>query len=77
MSFVRRPGACVAPVQTRLRPPPTKSNRHESPPFILFGLVMGLVARAVMMPGRQSMGLLATALVGMAGSFVGGLVATL
>jgi uncharacterized membrane protein YeaQ/YmgE (transglycosylase-associated protein family) len=41
--------------------------------FILFGLVIGLVARAVM-PGRQSMGLLATSLLGMAGAFVGGLV---
>lgn len=44
--------------------------------FILFGLVIGLVARAVM-PGRQSMGLVATALLGMAGSFVGGLVGSL
>ncbi len=44
--------------------------------FILFGLVIGLVARAVM-PGRQSMGLFATALLGMAGSFVGGLVGSL
>jgi uncharacterized membrane protein YeaQ/YmgE (transglycosylase-associated protein family) len=43
--------------------------------FLLFGLVIGLVARAVM-PGRQSMGLVATALLGMAGSFVGGLVAS-
>jgi uncharacterized membrane protein YeaQ/YmgE (transglycosylase-associated protein family) len=41
--------------------------------FILFGLVIGLIARAVM-PGRQSMGLLATSLLGMAGSFVGGLI---
>jgi uncharacterized membrane protein YeaQ/YmgE (transglycosylase-associated protein family) len=41
--------------------------------FILFGLVVGLVARALM-PGRQSMGLVATTLLGMAGSFVGGLV---
>ncbi len=41
--------------------------------FILFGLVVGLIARAVM-PGRQTMGLLATTLVGMAGSFIGGLV---
>lgn len=40
--------------------------------FILFGLVIGLIARAVM-PGRQSMGLLATSLLGMAGAFVGGL----
>ena len=44
--------------------------------FILFGLVVGLVARAVM-PGRQSMGVVATALLGMAGSFVGGLVGSL
>jgi uncharacterized membrane protein YeaQ/YmgE (transglycosylase-associated protein family) len=41
--------------------------------FILFGLIIGLIARAVM-PGRQSMGLVATALLGMAGSFVGGLI---
>lgn len=41
--------------------------------FILFGLVIGLVARALM-PGRQSMGLVATTLLGMAGSFLGGLV---
>jgi uncharacterized membrane protein YeaQ/YmgE (transglycosylase-associated protein family) len=43
--------------------------------FVLFGLVIGLVARAVM-PGRQSLSLVATALLGMAGSFVGGLVAS-
>jgi uncharacterized membrane protein YeaQ/YmgE (transglycosylase-associated protein family) len=41
--------------------------------FILFGLIIGLIARAVM-PGRQSMGLLATTLLGMAGSFIGGLI---
>jgi uncharacterized membrane protein YeaQ/YmgE (transglycosylase-associated protein family) len=40
--------------------------------FILFGLIVGLIARAIM-PGRQSMGLVATALLGIAGSFVGGL----
>ena len=44
--------------------------------FILFGLIIGLVARALM-PGRQSMGLVATALLGMAGSFVGGLIGSL
>jgi uncharacterized membrane protein YeaQ/YmgE (transglycosylase-associated protein family) len=44
--------------------------------FIVFGLVVGLVARAIM-PGRQSMGLVATALLGMAGSFVGGLIGSL
>ncbi|MCA9586165.1 MAG: GlsB/YeaQ/YmgE family stress response membrane protein [Myxococcales bacterium] len=44
--------------------------------FIVFGLVVGLIARAVM-PGPQSMGLVATALLGMAGSFIGGMVGSL
>ena len=44
--------------------------------FILFGLVVGLIARALM-PGRQSMGLISTALLGMVGSFVGGMVGSL
>ena len=44
--------------------------------FIVLGLVAGLLARALV-PGRQSMGLIATMLLGMAGSFVGGLVASL
>ncbi len=44
--------------------------------FILFGLVIGLIARAIM-PGRQSMGLIATALLGVAGSFVGGFIGSL
>ena len=35
--------------------------------FILFGLVVGLLARALM-PGRQSMSLLMTTLLGVAGS---------
>lgn len=40
--------------------------------FIIFGLIVGLVARALY-PGRQPMGWLATALLGMVGSLVGGL----
>lgn len=44
--------------------------------FILFGLVVGLIARALM-PGRQGMGLVATVLLGIVGSFVGGLVGSL
>ncbi len=44
--------------------------------FVVLGLVAGLLARAVT-PGRQSMGLVASALLGMAGSFVGGFVASL
>jgi len=38
--------------------------------FILFGLIVGLIARALM-PGRQPMGFILTAILGMAGSFVG------
>jgi uncharacterized membrane protein YeaQ/YmgE (transglycosylase-associated protein family) len=41
--------------------------------FILFGAVIGLVARAVM-PARESMGLIATTLLAMAGSFIGGII---
>ena len=44
--------------------------------FLVIGLLAGLIARALM-PGNQSMGLLATTLLGIAGSFVGGFVATL
>lgn len=44
--------------------------------FIVLGLVAGFLARAIM-PGRQSMGVVATALLGMAGSFVGGFLASL
>jgi len=41
--------------------------------FIIFGLVIGLLARAIF-PGRQSMGWLATAILGMIGSLIGGLI---
>jgi uncharacterized membrane protein YeaQ/YmgE (transglycosylase-associated protein family) len=44
--------------------------------FILFGLVVGLIARALM-PGRQPMGFILTALIGMAGSFVGAFLGSL
>jgi len=44
--------------------------------FILFGLIVGLIARALL-PGRQRMGLIATMLLGVAGSFVGGLLGAL
>jgi uncharacterized membrane protein YeaQ/YmgE (transglycosylase-associated protein family) len=39
--------------------------------FIIFGFVVGLLARALL-PGRQSMGIVATTLLGILGSFVGG-----
>jgi len=44
--------------------------------FIIFGVIVGLVARALM-PGRQSMGLIMTALLGVAGSFIGGFLGSL
>jgi uncharacterized membrane protein YeaQ/YmgE (transglycosylase-associated protein family) len=44
--------------------------------FLLFGLVVGLLARALM-PGRQSMGWGMTAVLGVVGSFVGGFLVSL
>lgn len=44
--------------------------------FVVFGLVVGLIARAVL-PGRQPMGWLATSLLGIAGSFMGGFIVAL
>ena len=44
--------------------------------FIVFGLVIGLLARALL-PGRQTMGVFATILLGIAGSFVGGFLVSL
>lgn len=44
--------------------------------MIVIGLVAGLIARAVV-PGRQTMGVLATILLGIVGSFVGGLLGSL
>jgi len=41
--------------------------------FLIFGLVIGLIARAIF-PGRQQMGWLSTAVLGMVGSLVGGLI---
>ncbi|MET0384569.1 MAG: GlsB/YeaQ/YmgE family stress response membrane protein [Polyangiales bacterium] len=41
--------------------------------FLVFGLIVGLIAR-LLLPGRQPMGLLATMAVGVAGSFLGGVV---
>lgn len=38
--------------------------------FLVFGLVVGLIAR-FLLPGKQRMSLLTTALLGAAGSFVG------
>ena len=44
--------------------------------FIVFGLVVGAVARLIK-PGKQNLSLLATLLLGLVGSVVGGIVANL
>lgn len=44
--------------------------------WILFGLVVGLVARFIM-PGPQRMGIITTTLLGIVGSLLGGYVASL
>jgi uncharacterized membrane protein YeaQ/YmgE (transglycosylase-associated protein family) len=43
--------------------------------WIVFGFIVGLIARALV-PGRQGMGFIMTTLLGIAGSIVGGLVAS-
>lgn len=43
--------------------------------WIVFGFIVGLIARAVV-PGKQGMGLIMTTLLGVAGSLIGGVVAT-
>jgi len=40
--------------------------------FLIFGFVVGLLARAIL-PGTQRLGLLMTTLLGIAGSFLGGI----
>jgi uncharacterized membrane protein YeaQ/YmgE (transglycosylase-associated protein family) len=43
--------------------------------WIITGLVVGLIARALL-PGKQSMGTLATIILGVVGAFVGGLISS-
>ena len=44
--------------------------------FLIFGFVIGLIARALI-PGRQKLGIVLTTLLGMAGSLLGGFVGLL
>ena len=44
--------------------------------WIVFGLVVGAIAR-LLMPGRQPMGFILTCLLGVAGSFLGGYIGTM
>jgi uncharacterized membrane protein YeaQ/YmgE (transglycosylase-associated protein family) len=43
--------------------------------WIVFGFIVGLIARAIV-PGRQGMGFVMTTLLGIAGSIIGGLIAS-
>ena len=43
--------------------------------WIVFGFVIGLIARAIV-PGKQNMGFIMTAVLGIAGSLIGGLIAS-
>lgn len=44
--------------------------------FIVFGFIVGLIARALM-PGEQRMGFIGTTAIGVIGSFIGGFLASL
>jgi uncharacterized membrane protein YeaQ/YmgE (transglycosylase-associated protein family) len=44
--------------------------------MFIVGIVVGFIARAIM-PGKQSMGILMTGVLGIVGSIVGGLIARL
>lgn len=44
--------------------------------WVVFGFVVGLIARAVI-PGPQKLGFITTTLVGVAGSFIGGMVGSM
>lgn len=43
--------------------------------WIVFGFIVGLIARAIV-PGKQGMGFVMTTLLGIAGSLIGGLIAS-
>ncbi len=44
--------------------------------FLIFGFVVGLIARALL-PGRQQLGIIKTTLVGAGGSLIGGVLGNL
>jgi uncharacterized membrane protein YeaQ/YmgE (transglycosylase-associated protein family) len=52
------------------------SKEHSMIGFIVAGLVIGALARLIK-PGKQNLGLVATLLLGLAGSVIGGVVASL
>ena len=44
--------------------------------FLIFGFIVGLLARAIM-PGEQKMSMVMTTLLGIVGSFIGGFIGSL
>jgi uncharacterized membrane protein YeaQ/YmgE (transglycosylase-associated protein family) len=60
---LQRPSRCSTPAMSILL-------------FIVFGIVAGFLARAIM-PGKQGMGIVMTGVLGIVGSFVGGFVGSL
>ena len=66
----------------RVIPDGNKLTKGEADPMLhmighaIFGLIIGLVARAVM-PGRQHMGLIVTMILGLVGAWLGGLIGRL
>jgi uncharacterized membrane protein YeaQ/YmgE (transglycosylase-associated protein family) len=55
---------------------PAKPTENTVIGFIVAGLVIGALARLIK-PGKQNLGLLATLLLGLVGSVIGGVVASL
>ncbi len=63
-------------VYSRIGPRVAKHEVMSIILFIVFGVIAGFLARAIM-PGRQGMGIAMTAVLGIVGSFVGGFVGNL
>jgi uncharacterized membrane protein YeaQ/YmgE (transglycosylase-associated protein family) len=55
---------------------PTTTKEHTVIGFIVAGLIIGALARLIK-PGKQNLSLLATLLLGLVGSVIGGVVASL
>jgi uncharacterized membrane protein YeaQ/YmgE (transglycosylase-associated protein family) len=74
-SQVWRSGSHVGDEPTLAQGTARKEDEMGIITWIIFGFIVGLIARAVV-PGKQGMGLVMTTLLGVAGSLIGGLVAS-